>query len=130
MTAPSDSPPASSPTARREHLANERTLLAWIRTGLAFAAFGTALAKAQMLLDLLRPATEGAASAPHSWAPSVLGIALLIVGAFVPFVGLRRYRAVASAIGGGEAGGDGALVVFGGAVTVLALALALYVALD
>src|SRR3981081_1107035 len=35
------------------HAANERTFLAWMRTGLAVAAFGFFLAKLDLLLDAL-----------------------------------------------------------------------------
>jgi len=42
------------------HAANERTFLAWIRTGLAVAAFGLFLVKLNVLVDAV-----GSGSPPH-----------------------------------------------------------------
>jgi putative membrane protein len=46
-----------------DHAANERTFLAWIRTGLAVAAFGFLLVKLNVLFDAI-----GAGGAPHPLA--------------------------------------------------------------
>ena len=43
-----------------DHAANERTFLAWIRTGLAVAAFGFFLVKLNVLFDAI-----GGGSPPH-----------------------------------------------------------------
>jgi putative membrane protein len=43
-----------------DHAANERTFLAWIRTGLAVAAFGLLLVKLNVLVDAV-----GGGSLPH-----------------------------------------------------------------
>jgi putative membrane protein len=42
-----DSQPKSNtdPNAARDHLANERTFLAWVRTGIAFVVFGFAIGR-------------------------------------------------------------------------------------
>ena len=65
----------------RTHLANERTYLAWFRTGITLVALG--LAGAQFLA----PATPSGASL-------VRGISLFVIGtgAFVVLVGAYRYR--------------------------------------
>ena len=47
------------------HAANERTFLAWIRTGLAVAAFGFFLVKLDVLVDVV-----GSGSPPHLLAES------------------------------------------------------------
>jgi putative membrane protein len=46
-----------------DHAANERTFLAWIRTGLAVAAFGLFLVKLNFLFDAI-----GGGSPPHPLA--------------------------------------------------------------
>ena len=74
------------------HAANERTFLAWIRTGLAVAAFGFFLVKLNVFLD-----AAGAGSIPHlagavvpvatryaGLATEVIGIAIVARGGF-PF---------------------------------------------
>ena len=70
------------------HAANERTFLAWIRTGLAVAAFGLLLAKLNVLLDAAgggspprAPAggSSAIAAASHhvGWILVVIGIAII-----------------------------------------------------
>jgi putative membrane protein len=74
---------AADPDSRaRTHLANERTFLAWFRTGITLVALG--LAAAQFL------GTDGEAG-----VPLVRGLATIVIatGAFVVVVGLVRYRA-------------------------------------
>jgi putative membrane protein len=63
-------------------LANDRTLLAWIRTALAIEAGGLALMQ-------LHPGHE------------ILGASILGVGAFVALIGYSRYQAADKAIRGG-----------------------------
>jgi len=45
----------------RDHLANERTYLAWLRTGMAMIGFGTVIAKLRYLFltAALTPPTNG-----------------------------------------------------------------------
>src|SRR5258707_1365921 len=62
------------------HAANERTFLAWIRTGLAVAAFGFFLVKLDVLVDVV-----GSGSPPHLLAESA--------GAFV--AAAARYAGLA-----------------------------------
>lgn len=75
----------------RDHLANERTLLAWLRTALAFMAFGMALAK---LGVLLRVATvdhpEMAAQLPGGAVTEALGAGLVALGGVVGMLGTVR----------------------------------------
>ena len=65
--------------AVRDHLANERTLLAWQRTALGIIAIG-------FLVD--RFALEEAGSA---FAGSLVGIGLIVLGAMVSAVGAYRF---------------------------------------
>lgn len=62
-------------------LANERTLLAWIRTGLALQAGGIALTQLHK--------TDGAA---------LIGICILALGSVVAIAGYTRFRAADKAI--------------------------------
>jgi putative membrane protein len=68
-----------------DHAANERTFLAWIRTGLAVAAFGFFLVKMHVLFDAI-----GGGSPPHppaenagafaSDAARYAGLAMVVIG--------------------------------------------------
>lgn len=63
----------------RDYLAEERTLLAWIRTGLALMGFGFAVARF--------------GSADHSESFSMwLGMALIAAGVAVNLASTRQYR--------------------------------------
>ncbi len=65
--------------AVRDHLANERTLLAWQRTALGVVAIG-------FLVD--RFALEGSGT---TFTASVLGICMVLLGATVSIVGAYRF---------------------------------------
>ena len=65
----------------RDHLANERTYLSWLRTSLGVLALAAAVAR------------FGAGGGPRDW----LAVALLgVLGVFLLAVGTRRYYQVAS----------------------------------
>jgi putative membrane protein len=79
--------------------ANERTFLAWTRTGLALIAFGFALARIAVWLE------DSAPSGPpgRSTAPIVaIGVVLVVVGAFVPAFFAVRHARIREAIIRGE----------------------------
>ena len=68
-----------------DHAANERTFLAWIRTGLAVIAFGFFLVKLNVFLD-----ATGGGSPPHpvaenadaftAFAAHYAGLAMVVIG--------------------------------------------------
>jgi putative membrane protein len=68
-----------------DHAANERTFLAWIRTGLAVAAFGFFLVKLNVLFDAIgdgsppHPAAENA-GAFAAVAAHYAGLATVVIG--------------------------------------------------
>jgi putative membrane protein len=65
----------------RTHLANERTFLAWFRTGITLVALG--LAGAQLL---------GGEQGSERTLVLVLATLVIVTGAFLVLVGLVRYR--------------------------------------
>ena len=96
------------PEARRasEHLDNERTFLAWIRTNVALISLGFVLAR---LSPSLREA--GAANASRIAAKTTsLGIALVVFGALVTVLAAWRYDRVNRQIEAGLVKNDRALV--------------------
>jgi putative membrane protein len=91
--------------------ANERTLLAWVRTGLALMAFGFVLARIGVWLQ-----AEGAHDAEAS-ASNAGGLAFLVVGTLCHPVAAARFVRARRAIVEGRA-------IVPGAAAAVALALA------
>ena len=91
-------------------LANERTLLAWLRTAIALQAGGLAVLQFATTLE----------------ARDVIGIGLLLIGAACGLFGLGRYRAADRAIRGNRLPptGNGPVIV-----TVVVAALGVVLAL-
>ena len=90
MSQPQDGPArgADHPDYRFT-LANERTLLAWLRTGLALVAGGVAVATYAPDLGV-------------RWGSSAVALALVLIGLGTALAGYRRWRANEDAIRGGR----------------------------
>lgn len=81
----------------RDHAANERTFLAWIRTGLTIMALGFVIERLDLFLASLGPDTPGSVL-PMVRAPEIHGLSvglvslaiLLIAGAGYRFVDINR----------------------------------------
>jgi inner membrane protein YidH len=104
---------------RRTWLANERTMLAWLRTGLTATAVAIAVGK--VVPDLDEHATR--------WPYSVLGAGYGLLGVALVLYGLRRRSEVDAAIRAGEyaPAGDQAVSLIAIFAVVLALGTALVV---
>ena len=81
---------ASNPNLARDHLANERTFLAWVRTGLAGVAFGFAIGRFAVAIRQWMQ-IQGRV-APSSGLSVWFGAATMIAGVLVCVAGLLRYR--------------------------------------
>jgi putative membrane protein len=77
-----------------DHAANERTFLAWIRTGLTIMALGFVIERLDLFLATLRAAQDGRAmDAPeiHGLSVGLVSLAIvLIVAAGYRFVDINR----------------------------------------
>ncbi len=116
-------PPAFDQDAdatRRTWLANERTMLAWLRTGLTATA--VALAVGKLIPDLSHPHTT-------RWPYEVLGAGYGLLGVALVVYGLRRRAQVDEAIRAGHyaSPGDVALAVIGVVAVLLGIATVLVV---
>ncbi|XWK86563.1 MAG: DUF202 domain-containing protein [Phormidium sp.] len=80
---------------QREHQANERTFLAWLRTAIALIGFGFAIARFGLFLRQLEISFTGQNTVPDSFINSQhLGISLVIVGVIVIGLSVWRYNKV------------------------------------
>ena len=78
----------------RVFFAAERTLLAWVRTGLTIMAFGFVVARFGLFLRLLA-AQGGGVMAPselHSHTSNVVGIGLVLIGVACMVLGAIQHR--------------------------------------
>ncbi len=82
---------------RRDHMANERTFLAWVRTSIAIMAFGFVVEKFALFIQKLSHYLEDKSfrtpPLPQEYS-SFLGIALVAMGAFMGFLSFIRYKKV------------------------------------
>ncbi|MBW4670318.1 MAG: DUF202 domain-containing protein [Cyanomargarita calcarea GSE-NOS-MK-12-04C] len=80
---------------QREHQANERTFLAWLRTSIALIGFGFALARFGLFLHQLNVALSKQQSTEHPFFNSQnLGIALVVFGIVTIALAAWRYNQV------------------------------------
>ena len=117
---PSDKPnPHTS-----DHLANERTFLAWVRTSISVLGLGFVVAKFSVWLRELSARLGGPASGGHSGLSLPLGVGMMAIGALLAVLAAWRFRRVRDAITRGKADtGDHTVTIV--AMLVLAMAAAL-----
>ena len=98
MNSTQTSPPKASLS---DYLAAERTLLAWIRTGLALMGFGFVVARFGLFLQELR-VTQNSAATQHSGLSLWFGTALIVLGVGVNAMAGWRYLRVVRELDRGQ----------------------------
>ena len=76
-------------TEIREHLANERTLLSWVRTGVSLISIGLVVERAAALVDASMKVGSTNASELFGLALALLGALTLVIGT-TQFLNNRR----------------------------------------
>jgi putative membrane protein len=76
------------PNELRDHLANERTFLSWVRTAIAIVALGFVVAKSGILL---REVGAGHVQAETARAGAVVGVILVFAGMVTAVLGAVRF---------------------------------------
>jgi putative membrane protein len=110
-------PSSNNPNLARDHLANERTFLAWVRTGIAGVAFGFAIGRFAVAIRQWMQ-IQGR-MAPSSGLSVWFGAATMIAGVLVCVAGLLRYRRTREQIESGMFQPAGFIIDLVGIVTAL-----------
>ncbi|MEI6853864.1 MAG: DUF202 domain-containing protein [Bacteroidota bacterium] len=76
----------------REHLANERTLLAWIRTSIGIMAFGFVVVKFSLFIRQISLLLGKDIVLPARGHSSLIGILLVAVGAIILALSFLKYK--------------------------------------
>src|SRR2546430_2465914 len=116
-----------NPNATRDHLANERTLLSWVRTCIAIVALGFVVARFGLVI---RELGSSPANEPPRGLSTAIGVALVVCGALLVVLATFQFRRTARAIEDNSYKPSFALIVIlaGGFVVVAAL-MAIYLLL-
>lgn len=125
----SDDQPRVTPQDLQSHQANERTMLAWIRTGIALMAFGFAVARFGVFLRSIAIAGHVVTN-DHSLESGTIGIAMVVLGTATHVVAIVRYVRVRDSIRSGCPASPGPVAVYllGGIAAAAALLMALLLA--
>ena len=116
---------AESPNRARDHLANERTFLAWVRTGVAIVVFGFALGRFAVAIRQFME-IQGRVS-PTAGLSVWFGMIAIVAGVVMTLAGLVRYRRTREQLDSGTFEAAGSVVDFVGVLVALfGLALAGY----
>lgn len=76
-----------------DHLANERTFLAWIRTSLGIMGFGFVVVKFSLFIRQVEVVLKtGAVSHSHYGYSGVVGVTIVIIGASTVVLAFVKYR--------------------------------------
>jgi putative membrane protein len=113
----------------RVHQANERTMLAWIRTGIALMAFGFAIARFGVFLRQI--ASVGQPPVHQRTIGSAwVGAVLVGLGMVANLLATVRFARIRGAIERGETGAPDArmVYVFGGLATAIGLVMTVLLA--
>lgn len=119
-------PRSAEPETIRLHQANERTMLAWIRTGIALMAFGFAIARFGVFLQQVASVGQLPNPVRHGAGSGWVGAILVAFGMLANLVSTIRFAQIRRAIQRGEVGAPGATVVyvFGATATLVGLIMA------
>jgi putative membrane protein len=117
------SPKAGREETLRLHQANERTMLAWIRTGISLMAFGFAIARFGVFLREVAIAGKVPVNLQPGVGSAWVGAALVALGMIANLLATVRYGRIRGAIMRGDVGPPRAGIVYiiGGTATAVGL---------
>jgi putative membrane protein len=75
-----------------DHLANERTFLAWIRTSIALMGFGFVIVKFALFIRQISNALGEKVVLPGKGYSAIIGVIMVALGAIMATLAFLRYR--------------------------------------
>lgn len=118
-------PQRDNSTRARDHLANERTFHAWVRTSLAVVVFGFAIGR--FAIAIREFAQAQGHPQPIAGLSVWFGMVAIVTGIVLAFAGLNRYRRTRAQLESGRFEPAGAVIDLVAIFTVVfGLALAAY----
>jgi putative membrane protein len=114
----------------RDHSANERTFLAWVRTGIALITFGFAIARFGLFLREVAQAGQTHVYLGRGLGSAWFGVALVVLGLVTNAAALSRYVGIRRALERGRSIAPSPALVYGLGVgsVVIAVAMAIMLA--
>lgn len=110
-----------------DHLANERTFLAWIRTSISVIGLGFVVAKFSVWLRELSTRIDAPIHARHTGLSLPIGVGMMVMGGLFAIAAAWRYRRVRQVIEhGGTASDERTVAVVTLLILVMAAALVIY----
>jgi len=107
----------SKPATPSDHLANERTFLAWIRTSISIIVFGFVVAKfAITLREFLRVSGN---TARESGTSLMIGLGFMVMGILMALAAGFRYRTTMCRLEAGDFKPAGAMVTVWAVIAAL-----------
>ncbi len=82
------------PTGPADHLANERTFLAWIRTSIALMGFGFVIVKFAIFIRQITIALGEKALVSGKGYSAIIGVVMVALGAIIATLAYLRYRSI------------------------------------
>lgn len=77
-----------------DHLANERTFLAWIRTSIALMGFGFVVVKFSIFVRQISLVVTGHTITPTRGFSGAIGMGMVAIGALTALIGYLRYQRI------------------------------------
>lgn len=113
-----------------EHLANERTFLAWVRTSVSIMSLGFVVAKFGLWLRELASHLSSASAQGSGWS-SPIGMGMIAFGGALALMAAWRFRIVNRQIDAGKVSVDGGMVLLVTvALSLLAVVMMIYIGIS
>lgn len=85
-----------------DHLANERTFLAWIRTSIALIGFGFVIVKFALFVSQISIVMGGKEVPPGKGHSATIGVVMVAFGALMATLSYFRYRQIEKRLNSGK----------------------------